>query len=50
MKKIVMVTCLLLASFLEVNGQGVVKGIILENNSKKPLKGVLVKIRNTKMF
>ena len=42
-----MVTCLLLASFLEVNGQGVVKGIILENNSKKPLKGVLVKIRNT---
>ncbi|QXP71392.1 carboxypeptidase-like regulatory domain-containing protein [Polaribacter sp. R2A056_3_33] len=47
MKKIVMVTCLLLASFLEVNGQGVVKGIILENNSKKPLKGVLVKIRNT---
>ena len=47
MKKIVMATCLLLASFIEVNGQSTVKGIVLENNSKKPLKGVLVTLKNT---
>lgn len=47
MKKNVMATCLLLASFLGVNGQNKVKGIIVENDSKKPLQGVLVKIKNT---
>lgn len=47
MKKNVMATCLLLVSFLGVNGQNEVKGIVVENDSKKPLKGVLVKIKNT---
>lgn len=47
MKKIVMATCLLLASFSGLYSQGIVKGIILDNNSKQPLKGVLVKLKNT---
>jgi len=47
MKKIVMATCLLLASFSVVNGQSVVKGVVLDNDSKKPIKGVLVTIKNT---
>ena len=47
MKKIVMATCLLLASFLEVNGQSNVKGIVLDNDSEKPLEGVFVKVKNT---
>ncbi|QVY64788.1 carboxypeptidase-like regulatory domain-containing protein [Polaribacter sp. Q13] len=47
MKKIVMATCLLLASFSVVNGQSIVKGIVLDNDSKKPIKDVLVKIKNT---
>ncbi len=42
-----MATCLLLASFLEVNGQGNVKGIVLDNDSEKPLQGVFVKVKNT---
>ncbi|WP_343330954.1 carboxypeptidase-like regulatory domain-containing protein [Polaribacter staleyi] len=46
MKKIVMATCLLLASFSGLYGQGVVKGLVLDNNSKKPLKGVSVKLQN----
>ena len=47
MKKNVMVTCLLLSSFLGVNGQNKVKGIVVDNDSNKPLQGVLVKIKNT---
>ncbi|ARV15493.1 TonB-dependent receptor [Polaribacter sp. SA4-12] len=47
MKKNVMATCLLLASFLGVNGQNKVKGTVIGNDSKKPLQGVLVKIKNT---
>jgi hypothetical protein len=48
MKKIVMATCLLLISFIEVNGQNIVKGIVVDSNSEKPLSGVLIKLKNTK--
>lgn len=47
MKKNVIATCLLLACFLVANGQNKLKGIIVGNDSEKPLKGVLVKIKNT---
>jgi hypothetical protein len=47
MKKIVMATCLLLAPFFGANSQNIVKGIVIDNDSKKPLQGVLVKIKNT---
>ena len=47
MKKIVIATLLLLTSFLEVNGQNVVKGIVLDTDSEKPLHGVFVNIKNT---
>ena len=47
MKKIVIATCLLLTSFWGLNSQNFVKGVVLDNNSKKPLKGVLVNIKNT---
>ena len=47
MKKNVMATCLLLAYFFGANGQNKLKGIIVSNDSEKPLQGVLVKIKNT---
>ncbi len=47
MKKNVMATCLLLACFFGANGQNKLKGIIVSNDSEKPLQGVLVKIKNT---
>ena len=47
MKRNVMATCLLLASFLGVNGQNKLNGIVVDNDSEKPLQGVLVKIKNT---
>ena len=43
-----MATCLLLISFIEVNGQNIVKGIVVDSNSEKPLSGVLIKLKNTK--
>ncbi len=42
-----MATCLLLACFFGANGQNKLKGIIVSNDSEKPLQGVLVKIKNT---
>ena len=42
-----MATCLLLAYFFGANGQNKLKGIIVSNDSEKPLQGVLVKIKNT---
>ncbi|KGL62051.1 carboxypeptidase-like regulatory domain-containing protein [Polaribacter sp. Hel1_85] len=47
MKKIVMATCLLLAPFIGFNSQNIVKGIVVDNDSEKPLQGVLVKFKNT---
>ena len=37
----------LLYSFIEVNGQNSVKGIVLDDDSKELLKGVFVQIKNT---
>jgi hypothetical protein len=47
MKKIVMAIFFLLYSFIEVNGQNSVKGIVLDDDSKELLKGVFVQIKNT---
>lgn len=47
MKKIVMAIFFLLYSFVEVNGQNSVKGIVLDDDSKELLKGVFVQIKNT---
>lgn len=47
MKKNVMATCLLLACFFGANGQNKLKGIIVGDDSEKPLQGVLIKIKNT---
>ena len=44
MKKIVMAIFFLLYSFIEVNGQNSVKGIVLDDDSKELLKGVFVQI------
>ncbi|WP_405609747.1 carboxypeptidase-like regulatory domain-containing protein [Polaribacter sp. Asnod1-A03] len=46
MKKIVMATLLLTTIFV-VNGQNIIKGVVLDNNSDKPLKGVFVSIKST---
>ena len=37
----------LLYSFIEVNGQNSIKGIVLDDDSKELLKGVFVQIKNT---
>ena len=42
-----MATCLLLACFFGANGQNKLKGIIVGDDSEKPLQGVLIKIKNT---
>ena len=47
MKKIVMAIFFLLYSFIEVNGQNSIKGIVLDDDSKELLKGVFVQIKNT---
>ena len=41
-----MATCLLLACFFGANGQNKLKGIIVGDDSEKPLQGVLIKIKN----
>jgi hypothetical protein len=46
MKKIVMTAFLLLIPCIGVYGQYTVKGIILENTSKQPLKDVLIRVKN----
>jgi len=47
MKKIVMTAFVLLIPSIGVYGQYTVKGTILENTSKQPLKDVLIRVKNT---
>ena len=47
MKKIVMTAFVLLIPCIGVYGQYTVKGTILENTSKQPLKDVLIRVKNT---
>jgi hypothetical protein len=46
MKKIVMTAFVLLIPCNGVYGQYTVKGTILENTSKQPLKDVLIRVKN----
>ena len=40
-------TCILLFLYLGINAQNIVKGIVIDSNSEKPLKDVFINIRNT---
>ena len=47
MKKTMLLTCVLLFLFLGINSQNIVKGIVVDNDTETPIKGVLVSIINT---
>lgn len=47
MRKIVFSICVSLFTLCSIQAQNIVKGIVKDNNSEKPLAGVLVKIVNT---
>jgi hypothetical protein len=45
--KLVVFIVLVLLCFRTINAQNIVKGIVVDNNSKKPLSNVLVRVKNT---
>jgi hypothetical protein len=47
MNKMVVFIVLFLLCFRIINAQNIVKGIVVDNNSKKPLSNVLVRVKNT---
>ena len=47
MKRIISFVFMLLFLFSEMNAQNSIKGIVIDNDSKRPLKDVLIQLKNT---
>ena len=47
MKRIISFVFMLLFLFSEMNAQNSIKGIVIDNDSKRPLKNVLIQLKNT---